>query len=50
MTGEAKIDKPFPVEAAGRFLQQADLFLVDFDQLIVGRKNINDMALDVDRR
>lgn len=50
MTGEAEIDKPFPVETAGRFLQQADLLLIDFDQVIVNRKNINDMALDIDRR
>jgi hypothetical protein len=49
MAGEAEVDEPLAVESAGHRLQNLDAPLAVLDQLVVGRQDARDAALDVAR-
>ncbi len=50
MAGEAEVDEPLAVEGAGHLLQDADAPLTVLHQLVVGRQDTRDSALDGERR
>ena len=46
VSGEAEVDEPLAVERAGHLFQNLDAPLVVFDQIVVGRQDARDPALD----
>ena len=50
MAGEAEVDEPLPIEGAGHRLQNPDAPLAVLDELIVGRQDARDAALDREGR
>ena len=50
VSGEAEVDEPLAVERAGHLFQNLDAPLVVFDQIVVGRQDARDPALDRKRR
>lgn len=46
MTGKAQVYEPFLIQPLRRFLQQLDLLLVVFDEVIVGGEDARNAALN----